>query len=340
MAVRVAGLAFGGRAEHRGDVVLAFDVGLAREIQVTAIRLRFAGERGLEIVVRLGALEFHLLLLMWICWPNARAAVTTPRTTGRICARRCPYVQLIVSMFVDSFCNRLAPASLIPRPGRQRLSNQPTVDHEVTQCRLPTPRSTRSSAPPARYRAWRDRAGLRRNAARDLRPDEVGPDLVQLLSGAHRFRHDARGQGAARAALDDGNVGKTMAAPATAIVAYDLEFYEKLPLLAPHADARSGFVGKPELIRDHGVSQRLAAGRLPDHRGARARPRLRTDVGLRQCEGRRRVLSRRNDQVELPVQPRLRRSGEAPAARAAARVRRRRAGSSECRGDAPRTAAA
>jgi 3-hydroxypropanoate dehydrogenase len=52
-----------------------------------------------------------------------------------------------------------------------------------------------------------------------------------------------------RPALDAGNVTQTMAAPATAIVAYDLEFYEKLPRLAPHVDARSAFVGNAELTR-------------------------------------------------------------------------------------------
>jgi 3-hydroxypropanoate dehydrogenase len=50
-------------------------------------------------------------------------------------------------------------------------------------------------------------------------------------------------------ALDAGNVAQTMAAPVTAIVAYDLEFYEKLPVLVPHRDARSDFVGRTELIR-------------------------------------------------------------------------------------------
>ncbi len=49
--------------------------------------------------------------------------------------------------------------------------------------------------------------------------------------------------------LAPGNVEKTMAAPVTVIVAYDTEFYEKLPHLFPHADARSWFVGKPELIQ-------------------------------------------------------------------------------------------
>jgi 3-hydroxypropanoate dehydrogenase len=52
-----------------------------------------------------------------------------------------------------------------------------------------------------------------------------------------------------RPALDAGNVAQTMAAPVTAIVAYDLAFHDKLPLLVPHRDARSGFLGKPELIR-------------------------------------------------------------------------------------------
>ncbi|MCC7305814.1 MAG: malonic semialdehyde reductase [Alphaproteobacteria bacterium] len=50
--------------------------------------------------------------------------------------------------------------------------------------------------------------------------------------------------------LDAGNVGKTMAAPATAIIAYDLKFYEYLPKLFPHTDARSWFVGKEAKIKE------------------------------------------------------------------------------------------
>ena len=51
-----------------------------------------------------------------------------------------------------------------------------------------------------------------------------------------------------RPALIEGNVEKTMAAPATAIVGYDTEFYEQLPRLFPHSDARAWFVGKEALI--------------------------------------------------------------------------------------------
>ncbi|MHA6206050.1 malonic semialdehyde reductase [Dyella soli] len=48
--------------------------------------------------------------------------------------------------------------------------------------------------------------------------------------------------------LSDNNRAKTMAAPVTAIVATDFEFYEKLPTLFPHADARSWFAGNQPLI--------------------------------------------------------------------------------------------
>jgi 3-hydroxypropanoate dehydrogenase len=48
--------------------------------------------------------------------------------------------------------------------------------------------------------------------------------------------------------LSEGNRAKTMAAPVTAIVANDHTFYENLPKLFPHADARSWFVGNQALI--------------------------------------------------------------------------------------------
>lgn len=50
--------------------------------------------------------------------------------------------------------------------------------------------------------------------------------------------------------LAPGNVEKTMAAPVTALLAYDLQFYEHLPHLFPFADAKSWFEGKPKFIED------------------------------------------------------------------------------------------
>ncbi len=48
------------------------------------------------------------------------------------------------------------------------------------------------------------------------------------------------------AGMSPGNADKTRAAPVTAIIGMDMAFYEKLPYLFPHADARSWFVGKKE----------------------------------------------------------------------------------------------
>lgn len=50
--------------------------------------------------------------------------------------------------------------------------------------------------------------------------------------------------------VSPGNLAKTMAAPATAIIAYDLDFYTRLPELFPqNPAARSWYEGKPEAIQ-------------------------------------------------------------------------------------------
>jgi 3-hydroxypropanoate dehydrogenase len=57
------------------------------------------------------------------------------------------------------------------------------------------------------------------------------------------FVRTAEGKAKLKQALSAGNIEKTMTAPVTVIVAYDVEFYEKLGFLFPHADARSWFAG-------------------------------------------------------------------------------------------------
>ena len=57
-----------------------------------------------------------------------------------------------------------------------------------------------------------------------------------------------------RPALAPGNVDKTMQAPVTVIVAYDLLFYEKLPRLFPHAPAmRELFAKNPQLVESTAI---------------------------------------------------------------------------------------
>src|SRR5204862_2664284 len=82
----MAGLAFGGRTEQRRHVVQSLDVGLVREIEVTPVRLGLARERGLQVVVGLGAFErLHCCLLGCLL-----------EVTDRAYARRRASVQLIV----------------------------------------------------------------------------------------------------------------------------------------------------------------------------------------------------------------------------------------------------
>jgi 3-hydroxypropanoate dehydrogenase len=50
--------------------------------------------------------------------------------------------------------------------------------------------------------------------------------------------------------LSEGNRDKTMKAPVCAIIGYDLDFYEHLPKLFPHTDARSWFAGDEQKIFD------------------------------------------------------------------------------------------
>ncbi|HBG35360.1 MAG: malonic semialdehyde reductase [Alphaproteobacteria bacterium GWC2_42_16] len=50
--------------------------------------------------------------------------------------------------------------------------------------------------------------------------------------------------------LNEGNVAKTMSAPLTAILGYDLQFYEHLPFLYPYVDAKSWFEGKEDFAQE------------------------------------------------------------------------------------------
>ena len=75
-----------------------------------------------------------------------------------------------------------------------------------------------------------------------------GPTTANSSPGRFVFVKGKAAKERLRPALDEGNLNKTMAAPVTAIVAYDTEFYEKLPKLFPHTDARSWYAGNPPKI--------------------------------------------------------------------------------------------
>lgn len=76
----------------------------------------------------------------------------------------------------------------------------------------------------------------------------MGPTSANSQPGRFIFIKSAEAKERLRPHMAPGNVDKTMAAPATVIVATDYEFYENLPTFFPHADAKAWFVGNQELI--------------------------------------------------------------------------------------------
>jgi 3-hydroxypropanoate dehydrogenase len=77
---------------------------------------------------------------------------------------------------------------------------------------------------------------------------KMGPTSANCSPMRIVFVSTPAGKERLKPALSAGNLDKTMAAPATAIIANDLAFYEELPRLFPHADARSWFAGNEALI--------------------------------------------------------------------------------------------
>ncbi|MCF3947873.1 malonic semialdehyde reductase [Acidiphilium sp. AL] len=76
---------------------------------------------------------------------------------------------------------------------------------------------------------------------------KFGPTSANCSPARFVFIRTREAKEKLKPALNPGNVDKTMAAPVTVIVAYDPIFYEHLPKLFPHADARAWFAGNPDL---------------------------------------------------------------------------------------------
>lgn len=94
-------------------------------------------------------------------------------------------------------------------------------------------------------------------------PEPVGDDTLRALHDLMKwgptaanscplrivFIRSSEAKEKLRPCLMPGNVDKTMTAPVTALLGRDLEFYEHLPRLFPHADAKSWFAGNEPAIQ-------------------------------------------------------------------------------------------
>lgn len=79
---------------------------------------------------------------------------------------------------------------------------------------------------------------------------KLGPTSANCSPARFVFVSTDAGKARLRPALSAGNMDKTMTAPVIAIVAHDPTFYEHLPRLFPHADAKSWFSGNAALAQE------------------------------------------------------------------------------------------
>jgi len=80
---------------------------------------------------------------------------------------------------------------------------------------------------------------------------KMGPTSANMCPMRIVFVKSREAKERLKPALAAGNVDKTMAAPVTAIIGMDIRFYEKLPKLFPHADAKSWFKDLPENVLEY-----------------------------------------------------------------------------------------
>ena len=79
---------------------------------------------------------------------------------------------------------------------------------------------------------------------------KMGPTSANCSPARFVFVTTPEGKEKLRPALSSGNLEKTMAAPVTAIIGTDMAFFEKLPFLFPHTDAKSWFTSSPAVAEE------------------------------------------------------------------------------------------
>lgn len=97
------------------------------------------------------------------------------------------------------------------------------------------------------HNAWQDRAVEPALLQQLYDLVKMAPTSANCSPARFVFLQSKEAKERLKPALSAGNLDKTMAAPVTVIVANDPKFYDKLPYLFPHTDARSWFTGSAQV---------------------------------------------------------------------------------------------
>ncbi|MBE0510353.1 MAG: malonic semialdehyde reductase [Chromatiales bacterium] len=103
------------------------------------------------------------------------------------------------------------------------------------------------------YNRWQDREVSDEQIRQLYELTKWGPTAANSCPARLVFIKSDEAKQRLKPCLDEGNVEKSMRAPVVAIIGMDMEFYEQLPKLFPHTDARSWFAGKPEKIEQNAL---------------------------------------------------------------------------------------
>ena len=79
---------------------------------------------------------------------------------------------------------------------------------------------------------------------------KFGPTSANCSPARFLFLRSEAAKAKLEPALSGGNKAKTLAAPVVVVAAYDPAFYDKLPFLFPHADARPWFTSNEALAAE------------------------------------------------------------------------------------------
>ncbi|MBO6507115.1 MAG: malonic semialdehyde reductase [Roseibium sp.] len=94
--------------------------------------------------------------------------------------------------------------------------------------------------------AWQDKPVSRETLETIYEITAAGPTSMNTCPARFFFIETPEAKKRLAKSLKDKNIDKMMSAPATVIIAHDLEFWKELPYLFPHEDRRPHFEGKPE----------------------------------------------------------------------------------------------
>ena len=100
------------------------------------------------------------------------------------------------------------------------------------------------------HNAWRDQDVPDALLHELIELVKLGPTSANSSPARFLFVKSREAKERLKPLLSEGNRDKTMKAPVCTIIGYDLDFYEHLPKLFPHTDARSWFAGKDAKILD------------------------------------------------------------------------------------------